>query len=59
MFIIRDALNGSNLDKDFHYNLNIGKIVKFKNVKTTSCDVERRFSKYKNIQRSNRRFCYF
>jgi len=59
MFITRDTLNGNNLDEDFHYNLTSGNVAKFKYVKITSCDVERGFNKYKNIQRSDRRSFIF
>jgi len=41
MFIIRDTVNGNNLDEDFHYNPTSGKVATFKHAKMTSCDVER------------------
>lgn len=40
MFVIRDTLNGSNPDEDFHYNPSSGEIAKFRNAKITSCDVK-------------------
>lgn len=55
MLIIHDTLNFNNLDEGFHYNLTTGEFAKFKNLKITSCNVKRSFSKYKNILRSNRR----
>lgn len=41
MFIIRDNLNGSNLDEDFHNSLTPEDIAKFTNAKITLCDVEK------------------
>lgn len=58
MFLIRDTLNGSNLDEDFHYSLTSEEIAKFTII--TSCDVEKTsdkadsFRKYKNILRIDR-----
>jgi len=53
MLVTRDTLNGNNLNEDFNYNLTPGDVAKFKYAKITSCDVERSFSKYKNILRPN------
>jgi len=38
MFVIRDTLNGNNLDEVFHYNPTPGEIAKFKYAKITSYD---------------------
>ncbi|KAF0760239.1 Uncharacterized protein FWK35_00015373 [Aphis craccivora] len=57
MSTIRKILNGNNVDEDFP-NLTPGEVTKFRYAKITSCDVERSFSKYKNILRSNRRYCF-
>ncbi|KAL4153512.1 hypothetical protein QTP88_001345 [Uroleucon formosanum] len=58
MSTIRNILNGNNVDEDFP-NLTPGEVTKFRYAKITSCDVERSFSKYKNILRSNRRSFIF
>ena len=57
MSTICNILNGNN-DKNFP-NLTPGEVTKFRYAKITSCDVERSFSKYKNILRSNRRSFIF
>ncbi|CAI6351812.1 unnamed protein product [Macrosiphum euphorbiae] len=54
MFRISNILNGNNLGDDFP-NITPGEVTKFKYEKYTSCDVERSFSKYKNVLKSNRR----
>ncbi|KAL4085052.1 hypothetical protein QTP88_027890 [Uroleucon formosanum] len=58
MSTIGNILNGNNVDEDFP-NLTPGEVTKFRYAKITSCDVERSFSKYKNILRSNRRSFIF
>lgn len=58
MSTIHNILNGNNVDEDFP-NLTPGEVTKFRYAKITSCDVERSFSKYKNILRSNRRSFIF
>lgn len=55
MLLIRNILNDNFMDKDFSYNLTPGEFTKFRYVKTTSCDVESSFNKYKNILRSNQK----
>jgi len=45
LIIYRDALNGNNLDDDFHSNPTPGEVVKFKDPNIMSCRVERRISK--------------
>ncbi|XP_015364905.1 PREDICTED: GTPase Era, mitochondrial [Diuraphis noxia] len=52
MSTIRNILNGDDVDEDFP-NLTPGEFTQFKYAKITSCDVERSFSKYKNIMRSS------
>ena len=54
IFTIRHILNGNNVDEDFP-NITPGEVTKFKYAKITSCDVERSYSKYNNLLKSNRR----
>ena len=53
MFTIRNILNDINVDEDFP-NITPGEVTKFKYVKITSCDDERSFNKYKNLQTEDR-----
>jgi len=57
MFTIRNILNSNNPDDCIYHfpNITAGEIKKFKYAKMTTCNIERSFSKYKNVLRSNRR----
>ena len=46
-------------EEDVNINLILGQIESFKYALITSCDVERSFSQYKSILRSNRRSFVF
>lgn len=56
---INKILNGESDEDNFSCNLTPGKISLLKYAPTTSCDVERSFSQYKAIIRSNRRSFIF
>lgn len=58
---IHRIINGEyeNEEEDIDINLTPGKIASFKYAPITSCDVERSFSQYKSILRSNRRSFIF
>ena len=56
---INKILNGESDEDNFSCNLTPGQISLLKYAPTTSCDVERSFSQYKAIIRSNRRSFIF
>lgn len=40
LLFILNILNGVNMDEEFHFNLSLGKFIKFKYTPLISCDVE-------------------
>jgi hypothetical protein len=56
---IYKILNGELDEDNFSCNLTPGQISLFKYLPNTSCDVERSFSQYKAVLRSNRRSLIF
>ncbi len=55
MLVIAKILNGDNADiSDIEVDLTVEEISLFKYAPITSCDVERSFSQYKTLLRSNR-----
>lgn len=53
--LINKILNGESNEDNFRHHLTPGQIPLFKYASITSCGVERIFSQYKSILRSNRR----